>query len=87
MNKSQHISQLDVQSQLDWIKEQFYSDEFIMNILSNPVVSEIGGYLGAGCVYQRIWNILTDRDLDYGIDDYYALVIKNLFYFRSLSYQ
>jgi uncharacterized protein len=27
-------------------------------------------FLVGGCVYQTIWNYVTDRDLDYGIKDY-----------------
>lgn len=70
MNNDLNIAQQDIQTQIDWIKSHLVADKVLMDLLKDPFISEINGYLSAGCVYQRIWNILTDREINYGIDDY-----------------
>lgn len=61
------------------------SDEFIAIALRNPVNSAIAAelfrsglpdaWIVAGCLSQTVWNVLTDRAIDYGISDY------DIFYF------
>ena len=62
-------------------------DEFLAAALRNPVNPAITGeldrlglpdaWLVAGCLVQRMWNVLTTRPLDHGISDY------DVFYFDS----
>ena len=59
-----------IDKQVDFVKRVFEGDEMIMDILKDHRVVESGGYLGAGCVNQRIWNAITGRDSTYGIGDY-----------------
>ncbi|MBN9006905.1 MAG: nucleotidyltransferase family protein [Rhizobiales bacterium] len=61
------------------------SDEFIAIALRNPVNSAIAAelfrsglpdaWIVAGCLSQTVWNVLTDRAIDYGISDH------DIFYF------
>jgi uncharacterized protein len=60
-------------------------DEFLAAVLRNPVneiiaeeLSQLAlpdAWLVAGCLVQTVWNVLTDRAVNYGIDDY------DVFYF------
>jgi uncharacterized protein len=61
------------------------SDEFLAAALRNPVNEKIAGelfrlalpdaWIVSGCLVQTAWNVLTNRAVDYGIDDY------DVFYF------
>jgi uncharacterized protein len=58
------------------------TDEFLAAALRNPVNEAIAdalfrlalpdAWLVAGCLVQTVWNVLTSRPVDYGIDDYDA---------------
>ena len=60
-------------------------DEFLSLALRNPVNAIIAdalfelalpdAWLVSGCLVQTIWNVLTHRDVGYGISDY------DVFYF------
>ena len=60
-------------------------DEFLSLALRNPVNAAIAdallrlalpdAWLVSGCLVQSVWNVLTDRAVDYGIADY------DVFYF------
>src|SRR5439155_21207689 len=60
-------------------------DEFLAAALRNPVnkaiVEELfrlalpDAWIVSGCLVQTVWNVLTARAVDYGIDDY------DIFYF------
>ena len=60
-------------------------DEFLTAALRNPVneiiVEELfrlalpDAWLVSGCLVQTVWNVLTDRTVDHGINDY------DVFYF------
>jgi len=60
-------------------------DEFLAAALKNPVNEIIArtlfelalpdAWLVSGCLVQSVWNVLTGRAVDYGIDDY------DIFYF------
>jgi hypothetical protein len=60
-------------------------DEFLAATLRNPVNAAIAGelyrlelpdaWIASGCLVQTVWNVLTRRATDYGIDDY------DIFYF------
>src|SRR5215472_2356041 len=62
-------------------------DEFLAAALKNPVNEIIArtlfelalpdAWLVSGCLVQSVWNVLTGRDVDYGIDDY------DIFYFDA----
>ena len=45
-------------------------DSIVMSILQAPPARKLNAYLGAGCINQRIWNLLTGREATYGIEDY-----------------
>jgi hypothetical protein len=61
------------------------TDDFLAAALRNPVNEAIAGELArlalpdawivSGCLVQTVWNVLTARPVDYGIDDY------DIFYF------
>jgi hypothetical protein len=61
------------------------TDDFLAAALRNPVNEAIAGelsqlalpdaWLVSGCLVQTVWNVLTARPVDYGIDDY------DIFYF------
>jgi hypothetical protein len=61
------------------------TSEFLAAALRNPVNETIAGelfrqalpdaWIVAGCLVQTVWNVLTGRPVDYGIDDY------DIFYF------
>jgi hypothetical protein len=63
------------------------TDDFLAAALRNPVNEAIADELSrlalpdawivAGCLVQTVWNVLTARPVDYGIDDY------DVFYFDS----
>lgn len=68
------------------------SEEFVAAALRNPANRTIAdelfhlalpdSWLVAGCLVQTVWNVLTDRAIDYGIADY------DIFYFdRDTSWQ
>ena len=60
-------------------------DEFVAAALRNPVNEEIAcelvalalpdAWIVSGCLVQTVWNVLTGRAVDYGINDY------DVFYF------
>ena len=61
------------------------TDEFLATSLRNPVNEAIAdelfrlalpdAWIVSGCLVQSVWNVLTARAVDYGIDDY------DIFYF------
>ena len=63
------------------------TDEFLAAALRNPVNERIAGelfrmalpdaWIVSGCLVQSAWNVLTNRTVDYGIDDH------DVFYFDS----
>jgi hypothetical protein len=63
------------------------TDEFLAAALRNPVNEKIASelfrlalpdaWIVSGCLVQTAWNVLTNRAVDYGIDDY------DVFYFDS----
>jgi uncharacterized protein len=68
------------------------TNDFLAAALRNPVNEAIAGelsqlalpdaWLVSGCLVQTVWNVLTARPVDYGIDDY------DIFYFDpELSWQ
>ena len=70
MNEDFDPSEASVQAQLDYIlsilKKSSLFDVAYQSVekSSNPKL-----YLGAGVVYQTVWNHLSDMPLEYGIDD------------------
>lgn len=66
----QDIRTADIKTQAEFVLDVVGSDERIMGILRLPLSNRLGVYIGAGSVNQRVWNKLTGRDLEYGIDDF-----------------
>jgi hypothetical protein len=66
------------------------TDEFLAAALRNPVNEKIAGqlfrlalpdaWIVSGCLVQTAWNVLTNRAVDYGVDDY------DVFYFDPISH-
>jgi hypothetical protein len=62
-------------------------DEFLAAAFRNPVNEAIAeelwrlalqdAWIVSGCLVQTVWNVLTARAVDYGIDDY------DIFYFDA----
>ena len=56
------------------------TSDFLAATLRNPVNEAIAGellrlalpdaWIVSGCLVQTVWNVLTARPVDYGIDDY-----------------
>jgi hypothetical protein len=63
------------------------TSDFLATTLRNPVNEAIASellrlalpdaWIVSGCLVQTVWNLLTERPVDYGIDDY------DIFYFDS----
>jgi len=63
------------------------TNDFLAAALHNPVNEAIAdelfrlalpdAWIVSGCLVQTVWNVLTSRPVDYGIDDY------DIFYFDS----
>ncbi len=75
--KLENLVESDIETQLNWVKSQLEKDKLLMSILKHPKTLELNAWLGAGCINQRIWNILTNREITFGIKDY------DLVYFDS----
>lgn len=66
------------------LKKALTQNEILMEVLAGAAELNLPGwYLTAGCVFQTVWNVVTDRPPANGIRDY------DLFYFddTDLSYQ
>lgn len=72
------ISQLPVDEQLDAFRKALSRNEVLIEILARSASLELPGwYLTAGCLFQTVWNTVTDRTPCEGIKDY------DLFYFDA----
>ncbi|WP_432853088.1 nucleotidyltransferase family protein [Amycolatopsis sp. CA-161197] len=72
------ISQLPVDEQLDAFRKVLSRNEVLTEVLSRSVSLGLPGwYLTAGCLFQTVWNAVTDRAPGNGIKDY------DLFYFDA----
>ncbi|QUQ68462.1 nucleotidyltransferase family protein [Kutzneria sp. CA-103260] len=72
------ISQLPVDEQLDAFREVLSRNEVLTEVLTRSASMGLPGwYLTAGCLFQTVWNAVTNRTADAGIKDY------DLFYFDA----
>ena len=70
------IGRLPVDAQLDVLRATPARNEVLTEVLARSAKLDLPGwYLTAGCVFQTVWNAVTDRPPTEGIKDY------DLFYF------
>src|SRR4051812_43114526 len=70
------IGRLPVDEQLDALRATLARNTLLMEVLARAAKLDLPGwYLTAGCVFQTVWNVVTDRPPTEGIKDY------DLFYF------
>jgi uncharacterized protein len=67
---------LPVTEQLDALRTTLARNDLLTEVLARAATLDLPGwYLTAGCVFQTVWNVVTDRPPAAGIKDY------DLFYF------
>jgi uncharacterized protein len=72
------IGRLPVTEQLDALRVALTRNEPLTEVLARAATLDLPGwYLTAGCVFQTVWNVVTNRPPTEGIKDY------DLFYFDS----
>jgi hypothetical protein len=70
------IGRLPVDQELDALRTTLARNETLLEVLYRAAKLALPGwYLTAGCVFQTVWNVVTDRPPASGIKDY------DLFYF------
>jgi hypothetical protein len=70
------IGRLPVTEQLDALRTALSRNEVLTEVLTRAATLALPGwYLTAGCLFQTVWNVVTDRPPTGGIRDY------DLFYF------
>ncbi|GLY71002.1 nucleotidyltransferase family protein [Amycolatopsis taiwanensis] len=70
------ISRLPVTEQLEALRTALRRNELLMEVLDRAATLALPGwYLTAGCLFQTVWNVVTNRPPSEGIKDY------DLFYF------
>ncbi|MFC7831031.1 nucleotidyltransferase family protein [Streptomyces sp. NPDC057375] len=78
------IGRLPLNEQLDALKSALSRNEVLLEVLNRTAVLKLPGwYLTAGCLFQTVWNVATDRPPTSGIKDY------DVFYFddQDLSWE
>ncbi|MFF3313330.1 nucleotidyltransferase family protein [Streptomyces sp. NPDC002952] len=78
------IGRLPLDEQLAALKSVLSRNEVLLEVLKRTVALGLPGwYLTAGCVFQTVWNVVTDRPPTSGIKDY------DVFYFddHDLSWE
>jgi len=72
------IGRLALDEQLAALKWVLSRNEVLLEVLSRAASLELPGwYLTAGCLFQTVWNVVTDRPPTSGIKDY------DIFYFDA----
>jgi hypothetical protein len=70
------IGRLSVTEQLDALRAALARNEMLMEVAARAATLDLPGwYLTAGCLFQTVWNVVTERPPADGIKDY------DLFYF------
>src|SRR5437879_3712818 len=70
------IGRLPVDQQLKALRAALARNEPLMEVLARAATLDFPGwYLTSGCVFQTVWNVVTNRPPTEGIKDY------DLFYF------
>ncbi|ROQ65244.1 hypothetical protein EDD95_8102 [Streptomyces sp. CEV 2-1] len=78
------IGRLPLDEQLAALKSALARNEVLMEVLNRTAgLGQPNWYVTAGCVFQTVWNVVTDRHPTGGIKDY------DVFYFddRDLSWE
>ncbi|MFB6560830.1 nucleotidyltransferase family protein [Streptomyces sp. NPDC056400] len=72
------ISRLPLDQQLDSLRTVLSRNDVLTEILSRAATLALPGwYVTAGCLFQTVWNVVTDRPPTSGIKDY------DIFYFDN----
>ncbi|MBO4256389.1 nucleotidyltransferase family protein, partial [Streptomyces griseorubiginosus] len=75
---------LPLDEQLDALRAVLCRNDVLTEVLARTATLGLPGwYLTAGCLFQTVWNVVTDRPPAHGIKDY------DVFYFddRDLSWE
>ncbi|MET9913357.1 nucleotidyltransferase family protein [Streptomyces sp. NPDC006476] len=78
------IGRLPLDEQLDALRAVLSRNDVLTEVLARTATLGLPGwYLTAGCLFQTVWNVVTDRPPAHGIKDY------DVFYFddRDLSWE
>ncbi|MGW5606354.1 nucleotidyltransferase family protein [Streptomyces sp. NPDC003753] len=78
------IGRLPLDEQLAVLTSVLSSNEVLLEVLNRAATLELPGwYVTGGCLFQTVWNVVTDRHPGSGIKDY------DVFYFddRDLSWE
>lgn len=78
------IGRLPLDEQLTVLKSVLSRNEVLLEVLHRTAALDLPGwYVTAGCLFQTVWNVVTDRRPTSGIKDY------DVFYFdrRDLSWE
>ncbi|MGW7422402.1 nucleotidyltransferase family protein [Streptomyces sp. NPDC054813] len=72
------IGRLPLDQQLECLRETLFRNEVLTEILARIATLGLPGwYVTAGCLFQTVWNVVTDRPPTRGIKDY------DVFYFDA----
>lgn len=72
------ISRLPLDDQLDSLRAVLSRNSVLTEVLERTATMALPGwYLTAGCLFQTVWNVVTDRPPTAGIKDY------DVFYFNA----
>ncbi|MFD4502075.1 nucleotidyltransferase family protein [Streptomyces sp. NPDC058457] len=70
------LGRLPLVEQLDGLRSVLSRNEVLTDVLTRAAMLELPGwYVTAGCLFQTVWNVVTDRPPTSGIKDY------DIFYF------
>ncbi|MEV6481571.1 nucleotidyltransferase family protein [Streptomyces sp. NPDC051576] len=70
------FGRLPLAEQLDGLRSVLSQNEVLADVLTRAATLELPGwYVTAGCLFQTVWNVVTDRPPTSGIKDY------DIFYF------
>jgi hypothetical protein len=70
------LGRLPLGEQLDGLRSVLSQNEVLTDVMTRAATLELPGwYVTAGCLFQTVWNVVTDRPPTSGIKDY------DIFYF------
>ncbi|MFD8391913.1 nucleotidyltransferase family protein [Streptomyces sp. NPDC059680] len=70
------LGRLPLVEQLDGLRSVLSQNEVLTDVMARAATLELPGwYVTAGCLFQTVWNVVTDRPPTSGIKDY------DIFYF------
>lgn len=70
------LARLPLVEQLDGLRSVLSRNEILTDVMTRAATMELPGwYVTAGCLFQTVWNVVTDRPPTSGIKDY------DIFYF------